>query len=118
MKYVYFCLIGLSLTLAQLPPGNGPAQPENAPILEPVAVKFQPDLLSRLTLPEGFSVSVFTDEQNPVAQNLKLVHGITAKDGTLYIMQKSLKQITALEVADDCSSTTVVNTIQDANFKG
>lgn len=126
-KAFYFSLVLLLGVrgLAQLPPGNGPASPENPTILEPVAVKFQPELLSRLSVPEGFSISVFAenlgnarmmhvmpngdiyltrrqagdvlllrdtngdgvaDEQNPVAQNLKLVHGITARDNTLYLV--------------------------------
>jgi glucose/arabinose dehydrogenase len=124
-----FIFVMFAQTLAQLPPGNGPASPENATILEPVAVKFQPDLLSRLSVPEGFTISVFAenlgnarimhvmpngdiyltrrqsgdvllirdtngdgvaDEQNPVAQNLKLVHGITAVDDTLYLVADNM----------------------------
>jgi glucose/arabinose dehydrogenase len=125
VKFIVMLFILSMQVLAQLPPGNGPASPENPTILEPVAVKFQPDLLSNLSVPEGFTISVFAenlgnarmmhvmpngdiyltrrqqgdvllirdtnsdgvaDEQNPVAQNLKLVHGITAVDDTLYLV--------------------------------
>ena len=59
---IIFTALLLGLTVAQdLPPGNGPASPDGT-ILEPVAVKFTPEMLSRLTLPAGFKVDIFAQD--------------------------------------------------------
>jgi glucose/arabinose dehydrogenase len=143
-----------SISLAQLSPGNGPASPD-ATILEPVAVKVKPELLSKLSVPEGFTISVFAenlgnarmmhvrpngdiyltrrqqgdvllirdtnndgvaDEQNPVAQNLKLVHGIAERDGKLYLVAD--RMVYTAQINDDGTLSQPVAIITDLPDSG
>ncbi len=147
--WTVFTALLLGLVLAQdLPPGNGPASPDGT-ILEPVAVKFTPELLSRLTLPAGFEVGIFAkdlgnarmmqvmengdvyltrreqgdvlllrdtngdnaaDERTTVAQNLPLVHGITARGDTLYLFANRNVYTAAIEPDGTLTALTAIIT--------
>jgi superoxide dismutase, Cu-Zn family len=52
-----------------------------------------------------------------VEQPLTGGDGLVLDGTTLYVIQNSLKQISVLTLADDFSSATLSNTIQDPNFK-
>jgi glucose/arabinose dehydrogenase len=83
VKLIFICvLVVFAQVLGQLPPGNGPASPENATILEPVAVRFQSDLLSRLSAPQGFSVSVFAENLG----NARMMH--VMPNGDIYLTRR------------------------------
>lgn len=59
---------------AQLPPGDGPVT-TTVTVLEPTPVKFQDDMLARLTVPPGFRISVFAKDLQNVRWVLPMPNG-------------------------------------------
>lgn len=103
--------------------------------LKTTPIEYQPgqiNLNGIVSTPDGAHlVSVQTvngklwhiDTASKTVNEITLEQPLTGGDGlildgtTLYVMQNSLKQISVLTLADDFSSATLSDTIQDANFK-
>ncbi len=71
-----------SVAAQTLPPGNGPTAP-NGVILEPTAVKFSESLLSKLTVPSGFKISVFAKD----AGNARMMQ--VMPNGDVYVTRRA-----------------------------
>jgi glucose/arabinose dehydrogenase len=67
-------LLAPSMVHAQLPPGDGPLT-TTVTVLEPSPVKFQDELLSRLTVPPGFRITVFAKDLQNVRWLLPMPNG-------------------------------------------
>jgi glucose/arabinose dehydrogenase len=87
----------LALTVAavgqNLPPGNGPAQP-NATILEPTPLPFSDALLSRLKTQPGFKISVFARD----AGNVRMM--AVRPNGDIYVSRRSQGDVLLLRDRD------------------